>query len=291
MALETRREQTVRLPNPSAQPFVAALKTARFFAVLFFWVAMVCVLAHVVAFVLTEWVGLYDEPAGDASAQTAPATASARGGTPWLALVESTASAAPGELFPNVEPEETSPPKQPAKPAPPPTPPAPPEEGTIAPVPETPEPAPSAGLTDDQRRARAQKYRQVTANVLRPARVVGVLSSMLLAVTLFLYLQIALLGRLMGIRQLTRALFTLLLFLVTVLPWGTVFEDVQACALYDFETLLSEHGTGVAGGDEMYSAAAYYGRFLVYPLVSLLLLAISGIEFASGYGQSVLANE
>jgi len=70
-----------------------------------------------------------------------------------------------------------------------------------------------------------------------------------------------------------------------------VFADVEACALYNFQTLLSEHATGVAGGDDPYAVAAYYGRFLVYPLVSLLLLGISSIEFASGYGQSVLANE
>jgi len=59
MAQEQKRDQTVRLPNPSAQPFVAALKTVRFFAVVFFWGTMVCGLAHVAAFVLTEWVGLY----------------------------------------------------------------------------------------------------------------------------------------------------------------------------------------------------------------------------------------
>ncbi|MBL7139669.1 MAG: hypothetical protein ISS74_02035 [Planctomycetes bacterium] len=295
MAQEQRRDQTVRLPNPSAQPFVAALKTARFFAVLFFWVAMVCVLAHVAAFVLTEWVGLYDEPAESGAAQDPPAGATACGGASWLGLLESTASAAaPGELFPNVPPEQTSPnpPETPAPPAPsPPKPATPPDEGTIAAQPDTPAPTQAGSLTDDQRRARAQKYRNVTANVLRPARVVGRLSSLLLAVTLFLYLQIALLGRLMGIRQLTRALFTLLLFLVTVLPWGNVFADVHVSALYDFETLLSQHATGVAGSDEACEAAAYYGRFFVFPLVSLLLLAVSWIRFRSGYGQSVLANE
>jgi len=96
MAQEQKRDQTVRLPNPSAQPFVAALKTVRFFAVLFFWVTMVCVLAHVAAFVLTEWVS---EPAEEA----------VRAPAPWLGLVESSATAAePGELFPNVAPEQPS---------------------------------------------------------------------------------------------------------------------------------------------------------------------------------------
>jgi len=134
MAQGQKRDQTVRLPNPSAQPFVAALKTARFFAVLFFWVAMVCVLAHVAAFVLTEWVGLYDEPAETGSARAVPAGATARGGAPWRGLLESAASAAePGELFPNVPPEQTSPkpPEKPTPPAPPPS--VPPRRPTKAP--------------------------------------------------------------------------------------------------------------------------------------------------------------
>ena len=66
MAQETKRDQPVRLPNPSAQPFVTALKTVRFFAVIFFWVTMVCVLAHVAAFVATEWARVYDAAGAEA---------------------------------------------------------------------------------------------------------------------------------------------------------------------------------------------------------------------------------
>ena len=66
MAIETKRDTPVRLPNPSAQPFVAALKTARFFAVVFFWVVFAAVVAHVAAFALTEWAGMYDVASGAA---------------------------------------------------------------------------------------------------------------------------------------------------------------------------------------------------------------------------------
>ena len=52
MAQDLKPTQPVRLPNPSAQPFVAALRTARLFAVVFFWITMVSVLLYVVAFVL-----------------------------------------------------------------------------------------------------------------------------------------------------------------------------------------------------------------------------------------------
>ncbi len=302
MAQEQKRDQTVRLPNPSAQPFVAALKTVRFFAVLFFWVTMVCVLAHVAAFVLTEWVDLYrvsEEPPAAAS----PAEEAVRTPAAWLGLVESSSAAAqPGELFPNVEPEEPSPAPSAGEgdegeaggeetdgPG------AFETEGTVAAPPNG---EPEAGESEQpdgdaarRRSARARYYRELTANVLGPARSVGILASVLLAVTVFLYLQIALLGRLAGIRQLTRALFLILLFLATVLPWGSVFEDVQASSLFDFEDLLSAHAMGMGTSGDWVETARYYGRFLIYPSVSVVLLALAGIHFAGGYSRSVLANE
>ncbi len=325
---------TVRLPNPSAQPFVAALKTTRFFAVLFFWVAMVCVLAHVAAFVVAEWVGLYDEPTaapaqaapGEAApgeaAATAPAPSPAAWARPGLSrglLVSSAwaaeaapASRPPGELFPNVPPEGA--PARPPAGEKPPAKPAAPDEGAVPEraaaeaAPAAPAPAgevegtvaaPPAGepvvgpprLTPEQQAVRARYWRKLTANILGPARVVGILASILLAVTVFLYLQIALLGRLGGIRQITRSLFLLLVFLVTVLPWSTVFEGVHASSLFDFEQLLSDHALGLGRSADRVQAGLYYGRYFVFPVISMLLLGLAGIHFASGYSQSVLANE
>jgi hypothetical protein len=301
MAQEPKRDQTVRLPNPSAQPFVAALKTARFFAVLFFWVAMVCTLAHVAAFVLLEWTPYLRVPAAEAAPGAAPAARAVGGPGAWLGLLESAAGAAqPGELFRNVQPEQTSGTPAasgdeaegeaaPASPAP--EQPAGETGGEEAAAPPEEEAAKPGDLTDEQRTVRARNWRRLASTVLRPARVVGILSSILLAVTVFLYLQIALLGRLSGIRQLTRSLFLLLLFLVTVLPWGTVFEDVQASSLYDFDRLVSDHALGLGASKDWAEAGLYYGRYFVFPVVSALLLSLAGIHFAGGYSRSVLANE
>ncbi len=343
MAQEQKRDQTVRLPNPSAQPFVSALKTARFFAVLFFWVTMVCVLAHAATFFLMEWFGVYDAPAAEARAPAgaasetvrgragwfglydappagaasetvrgragwfglydAPpagaASETVRGRAGWFGLLESAALAAePGELFPNVEPSQRSRKPAPAKPvseessagaAPPP--PAPVRGGVVAggAGEAAGKPAP---LTAEQRRRRALYYHNLTAGLLHPARIIGVLSAMLLTVTLFIYLQIALLGRLAGIRQLTRALFVMLLFLWTVLPWESIFEGFRTSALFDFETLLEAHAARAGAlAQDWVAQVAYYGRFMVMPVAAVLLLAWSGIQFASGYNRSVLANE
>ena len=295
MAQEQKRDQMVRLPNPSAQPFVAALKTARFFAVLFFWVTMVCVLAHATTFFLMEWFGLYDVPAAEARAVPVPGSAVET----WLGLFEGTALAAdPGELFPNVEPSLKSRKPAPSKPA---------AEESVADEAPAPEPSATEGvvvaepgnaagkpapLTPEQRRRRALYCRNLTAGLLRPARIIGVLSAMLLTVTVFIYLQIALLGRLAGIRQLTRALFVLLLFLWTVLPWESIFEGFRTSALFDFEMLLEAHTARlVAAPGDWIPQLSYYGRFLIMPVAAVLLLAWSGIQFASGYNRSVLANE
>jgi hypothetical protein len=336
MAQELRRDQAVRLPNPSAQPFVAALKTCRFFAVLFFWVTMVCVVVYAAAFVSAEWVGLYDvpkieaapspaapSPAAPAPAAPAPtATPEAPASTSWLPMLENTASAAPmppsAKSAPSKEESEdvpASPAGGAAKEAPKAAAVETPKK--VAPVtsveslkevreavaaaakdaetkgeavakPETPA-TEKPVLTPEQK---AQHYYDVTLNILRPLRVVGVLSSFLLGVTLFLYLQIALLGRLAGIRQLTSALFFLLLFFATVLPWENIFEGFRVNVFYDFTRLVAAHMQRLAGetGD-FWEQAKYFARFLGLPLVSIVLLAWSGLQFASGYVESVVANE
>ncbi|MGB2779951.1 MAG: hypothetical protein WBD63_00560 [Phycisphaerae bacterium] len=242
MAQDTKREQPVRLPNPGAQPFVAALKTLRFFAVIFFWLAMVSMLAHVAAFVSAEWLHLYESA-------TAPEPAAATASGPSAAETPAAAQPAP----PVAAPDQ---------------------------------------LTPEQHRDRAMRYQEYTAGVLRPMRALGILSAMLLLVTLFLYLQIALLGRLSGIRPLTRALGLALVFLAAVVPWHNLFEEVRFGAFFDFAALLeiqAEHAQWSAG--DLVAAAGYYARFLAVPAAGVVVLALAGIQFAAGYRESVLVNE
>jgi len=241
MTQEMRREPAVRLPNPGAQPFVAALKTVRFFAVVFFWLAMVCMLAHVAAFISIQWLGLYDEPAVD-PAETVIEAAPGGGAAPGADSVQKE--------------------------------------------------APRQRLSLSDRRARAIQYRECMAALLKPLRAIGILMAMLLMVTVFVYLQIALLGRLSGIRPLTSSLGLTLLFLATVVPWHNVFEELQFGSFFDFEALLKAHAQWVKFGfSDGYAAASYYLRFLALPLLSTLLLVMAGVQFASGYRESVVVNE
>jgi len=357
MAQEPRRDQPVRLPNPGAQPFVAALKTARLFAVVFFWITMACILSYVAVFILTEWIGLYDappaaaapveskspaEPKGPAAppkdaalAQShakpsffvVPATRRVEeppkdaapspepGPTSWLGLLEGTASASTPKFFgvpatrrgeepsgggsesSSEEPTKEGPEFGPSSTSPPPeTVPAattPKEEtsGKVIARPETPLPERPAP-TLEQQRQRAKDYQDFTVNLLKPLRVIGVMAAFLLGATLFLYLQITLLGRLAGIRQLTNALFMLVLFVASVLPWETIYEDFHVNSFYDFSKLLTAHAARLAGKDmEWWKEALFYIRFFFLPLLSTFLLVWSGIQFAAGYRESVVANE
>jgi hypothetical protein len=261
MAQEIRREPAVRLPNPGAQPFVAALKTVRFFAVVFFWLAMVCMLAHVAAFISIQWLGVYDESAAepvDAVIEAAPSAGAAHG----PGLFESVAAAAPAEK--SAAPAAESVQKE----------------------------APRQGLSAVERFARAIRYRECTGAMLRPLRAIGILMAILLLATIFLYLQIALLGRLSGIRPLTSSLCLTLVFLATVVPWHNVFAELEFGSFFDFEALLKAHAQWLKFGfSDIYGAASYYLRFLALPLLSTVLLALAGVEFASGYRESVVVNE
>ena len=266
MAQEMRREPAVRLPNPGAQPFVAALKTVRFFAVVFFWLAMVCMLAHVAAFISIQWLGVCDEDAAEPAETAADAAPTARAG-PGPGLFESAAEAA-----------------------------APAEKGSPPVAESLREEAPHQGLSPADRRARALQYRECAAALLKPLRAIGILMAILLLVTIFLYLQIALLGRLAGIRPLTSSLCLMLLstglFLMTVVPWHNIFVELQSGSFFNFEALLEAHDQWAKFGfSDVYDAAWYYLRFFAMPLLSTLLLALAGVQFASGYRESVVVNE
>jgi hypothetical protein len=263
MAQEIRREPAVRLPNPGAQPFVAALKTVRFFAVVFFWLAMVCMLAHVAAFISIQWLGVYDEPAAEPADAVIEAATSA-GAAHGPGLFESAASAAA--------------PKEGAEPAGAP--------GSVK------REERRVGLSTAERRARAMQYRECTAALLKPLRAVGILMAILLLITIFVYLQIVLLGRLAGIRPITSSLCLTLVFLATVVPWHNVFAELQFGSFFDFDLLLKAHAQWVKFGfSDVYGAASYYLRFFAMPLLSTVLLALAGVQFASGYRESVVVNE
>jgi hypothetical protein len=84
----------------------------------------------------------------------------------------------------------------------------------------------------------------------------------------------------------------MLVFLATVVPWHNVFAELEFGSFFDFEALLKAHNQWLKFGfSDVYGAASYYLWFFAMPLLSTLLLALAGVQFASGYRESVVVNE
>lgn len=239
----------VRLPNPTAEGFVASLKVVHFFAVVFFWLVMVALMLHLVVFVVFQ-SGLFDEslhlsPPAEVAAP-ADEAAESKAGEEQVAAAESEAD------------ESDEPPWW------------------------------NRGRSDDYLRY----VKQLTATF----RLIGLMSSLLLLVTLFLYLEIALLGRLAGVKSLTVSFFLMLLFVATVYSWEPLLPGGHIIGslfkLDDFSnslTLLTHQVDTPAWADR--SFYYHYGRFMVEPLLSLVLLVAAWLQFRRGYEHTVLLNE
>jgi len=253
---ETSREtQPVRLPNPTAESFVASLKVVHFFAVFFFWLVLVALALHLAAFLAFQ-VGLFDR-ALELKQRPPPA-----------AVTPGPETAAPAETSNNrTEPAVGA--------------------ATVSEVPVVEE---SGWWTTIQAKRTLRYIRPLMATM----RQVGLLASMLLLVTLFVYLEIALLGRLAGVRYLTISFFLVLFLVATVYSWEPLLAGARLLgSLYVLEdylnsyTLLKQHSSTYTFGDW----TLHYSRFLVMPVLSFVLLVAGWQRFRRGYVESVVMNE
>ena len=248
MRANSKDPQPVRLANPTAEGFVASLKVVHFFAILFFWLALVALLLHIAAFVVYQR-GMFDEALG---LQTEEAIATA-------AADESESSR--GAAMASDEAESSA---------------------------EIAAPAPSgAGYPVSER----DKY---IVQLIETMRLAGLLASILLLVTLFVYLEISLLGRLAGVQYLTLSFFLIMLYVATVYNWQPLLPGMRILgSLFVLDDFLDSYTRYVHRGDAllMKEAFTHYARFLIMPIVSLVLLVFSWLRFRRGYEESVLMNE
>ena len=238
MRANSKDPQPVRLANPTAESFVASLKVVHFFAILFFWLALVSLVLHIAAFVVFQ-AGAFDEVLGVGSEEVSE-SAPAEG--------EGAEAATEAESAPDEEAPWWS-------------------------------------------RQQAQRSQHYVTQLMATMRLIGLLASILLLVTLFVYLEISLLGRLAGVKYLTMSFFLMLFFVATVYSWEPLLPGTRILgSLYvldDFVKSYAQRSPSRPWGEAMY----HYGRFLVMPILSLLLLVFSWLRFRKGYEESVLMNE
>ena len=270
MKESSRELPPVRLANPTAESFVASLKVVHFFAIIFFWLVLVAMLIHLGAFVAIQ-SGYFDAMLRPAELHLATPAAS------------STASAAPVANV-AVKPQLPAPPAES------------PLSAASAAAPEAITPnEPAAAVERPWWNAeRAREYMPLFRQTASTMRLVGLLCSALLLVTLFVYLEISLLGRLAGVRYLTMSFFLMLFFAFTVYSWEPLLPGNRIVgSLFTLDDLLNSYTVLLQRGKtlQINERVFYYIRFLALPLLSFVLLVASWLRFRRGYEESVLMNE
>jgi hypothetical protein len=156
---------------------------------------------------------------------------------------------------------------------------APPAEPKAVAKPAAPAPAesnPPAGGASAALKLPAQLLEKLDAERLARtvecANGIMVVTMVLYTLALFFSLMVSLVGRLGGIRHISRAFFLSVIMLVLVIPWQTLVESHMPGVVYTFPELL--HWLAIKN-ESLLNTVLYYLRFSGYWLVFLLLLLAS----------------
>ena len=111
-----------------------------------------------------------------------------------------------------------------------------------------------------------------------------IVTVVLFTLAMFFCLMISLVGRLGGIRHISRAFFLSVILLVLVVPWQTLVGSRLPGVVYTFPELVN----WLTMKDEsLVNTVVYYLRFSGYWLVFLLLLIVSQLR-SSRWTKSIL---
>ena len=135
----------------------------------------------------------------------------------------------------------------------------------------------------------AEAWYQVLYWLMPTAKFVGLVAAMLLSLTLLLALKLSLLGRLSGVAGFVRAFFWSLILLAMVIPWQqfpaeSSFASGVLCSL-GYVVRHTQKMLALWGGPqsvELLDQILYYGRFLAYPGIALLIWLTIHLKFAKG---------
>jgi hypothetical protein len=107
------------------------------------------------------------------------------------------------------------------------------------------------------------------ARAVEFANGIMIITMVLYCLALFFSLMVSLVGRLGGIRHISRAFFLSVIMLVLVIPWQTLVGSRMPGVVYTFPELL---GWLTIKNESMLNMVLYYLRFSGYWLIFLLLL-------------------
>jgi hypothetical protein len=139
--------------------------------------------------------------------------------------------------------------------------------------------------SEQSRRLKVRKQWDVTYSMLVPltqlASLIAVSSQVII---LFITLLVVLVAQAPGVAQLTRALIWSVLLLFMFLPWKYFIRDFPINGvIYSYSELL-ELIADIVVGEKYYAYQVYivYARFIIWPIVGLLVLLITAERFRAG---------
>jgi len=148
-------------------------------------------------------------------------------------------------------------------------------------APKTPTTKPREAGSQEPKLTKAEKWRIALRWSLPAAKFIAMVTALLLTLTILFAVGLSLVGRLGGMAGLMSAFFWSLILFVMVVPWQQVLaKRTLACgALFNLGELLTRRAEW--GGPEAPwpETVLYYGRFVAYPGVGLLIWLIVHVKF------------
>jgi hypothetical protein len=138
--------------------------------------------------------------------------------------------------------------------------------------------------TEQSRRLKIRKQWDTTYSMLVPltqlASLIAVSSQVII---LFITLLVVLVAQAPGVAQLTRALIWSVLLLFMFLPWRYFIKEFPINGvIYSYSELLDLIGPIVVGEYYPYQKYIIYARFIIWPIVGLLVLLITAERYRAG---------
>ncbi len=153
---------------------------------------------------------------------------------------------------------------------------------------------PALASADNSDDLLAEISREVLVYGLEATKFFSFVLCLLAVLTLMFAVKLSLVGALGGMGGFMSAFFWSLILLATLTPWenivggGFVFGAMHSfCAMKN--AIMSMRPQWGAGSVEMFDMIVFYGRFVAYPSVALLIWLIVMLKFAKGYKTSALA--
>jgi hypothetical protein len=138
--------------------------------------------------------------------------------------------------------------------------------------------------TEQSHRLKIRKQWDTTYSMLVPltqlASLIAVSSQVII---LFITLLVVLVAQAPGVAQLTRALIWSVLLLFMFLPWRYFIKDFPINGvIYSYSELLELIGPIVVGEFYQYQKFIVYARFIIWPIVGLLVLLVTAERYRAG---------